>query len=374
MRVGFDARWYNESGVGVYVAELLGAMATIAHEKSLELIAYEDPLNPVPDLAAQAVTRIRVKAPKYSLASQLEFRFRSQQDRLDVFHCPFYAAPLALRCPLVITVHDLIPFIFRIYRRPKQALVKLGYRTAIKRARHVIADSANTAGDLHRVLKVRREEITTIRIAAARDYSPTGGGIEELEKLRAKYNIDSRYVMVSSARNWRTKNLQGALRALQIAVRQCGIKFQTVVYGPTDGIDALGPSAGEGLDLRRAGHVPRCDLAALFRHAEAFLMPSRYEGFGLPILEAMSCGCPVVTSNAGSLPEVAAHGAQVFSPDDSEAMGGAIAALLQSPEHRRRWQAAALARAADFSWARAAAETISVYHRVHSQAVSNRSV
>src|SRR5262249_25160400 len=273
MRVGFDARWYNESGVGVYVAELLGAMAAIAHEKRLELVAYEDPLNPVPDLAAQSVTRIPVKAPKYSLAEQWEFRFRSQQDRLDVFNSLFYAAPRALRCPLIITVHDLIPFLFRIYRRPKQALVKLGYRTAVKRARHVIADSANTAGDLHRVLKVRREEITTIRIAAARDYSLSGGGIEELEKLRAKYNIDSRYVMVASARNWRTKNLQGALGALQIAARQSGIKFQTVVYGPMDGIDALGPSAGEGLDLRLAGYVPRCDLAVLFRHAGALQMP-----------------------------------------------------------------------------------------------------
>jgi alpha-1,3-rhamnosyl/mannosyltransferase len=175
--------------------------------------------------------------------------------------------------------------------------------------------------------------------------------------------------VVSSARNWRTKNLQGALKALEIATGRTQIKFQTVIYGPSAGIDAL-DSGWEGLDLRRIGYVQRPDLAALFRHAQAFLMPSLYEGFGRPILEAMACGCPVITSNAGALLEVAGRGAQVFAPDDCAGMGAAVAKLLADPDMRRCWQGNALARAQDFSWDKAAAETISVYHRIHAQAAA----
>ena len=115
------------------------------------------------------------------------------------------------------------------------------------------------------------------------------------------------------------------------------------------------------------GYLAARDLAALFRHAELFIMPSFYEGFGLPILEAMACGCAVITSTAGSLPEVAGHGAQVFAPDDIHAMGHAVARLLCNPVELEGWRERALRRAADFSWERAANETISVYHRAYTQ-------
>jgi glycosyltransferase involved in cell wall biosynthesis len=102
----------------------------------------------------------------------------------------------------------------------------------------------------------------------------------------------------------------------------------------------------------------------LFRHARAFIMPSLYEGFGLPVLEAMSCGCPVITSTGGSLPEVAGEGAQIFAPNDVSGMGTAVAKLLTSEQNLEQWRAAALARAAQFSWDRTARETINVYRKV----------
>ena len=356
------------------MAELLRAMASI-ERRGFELVVYENPQNPVPQLGGPEVSRVPVSALRYSLAEQLEFRRRSRLDRLDVFHSPFFAIPLGLRCPVVVTVHDLIPFLFPIYNRPKQALVKMAYRMAARHARHIIADSENTAADLQRVLAVSPERITTVHIAASPEYSSRETEIDAAKRLAAKYNIGRPYVVVSSARNWRTKNLEGALQVLRAVTQKSGIKFQTVVFGPPDGIEAAGPAQRwTGLNLRQTGYLQRSDLATLLRNAEAFVMPSLYEGFGLPILEAMSCGCPVITSNAGSLLEVAGQGAQVFDPHDITSMAVAVAGLLQNPEERRRWKAAALARAADFSWTRAAAETISVYHRVHSQSVSNRSV
>src|SRR5208282_4056768 len=112
------------------------------------------------------------------------------------------------------------------------------------------------------------------------------------------------------------------------------------------------------------------DLGVLFRNAQLFIMPSLYEGFGLPVLEAMACGCPVVTSNAGSLAEVAGSGAQTFAPSDVEGMAEAVARLLTCPHEARKWKGLATRRAAAFSWKRAAEDTAAVYRRVYQN--SNR--
>jgi glycosyltransferase involved in cell wall biosynthesis len=101
----------------------------------------------------------------------------------------------------------------------------------------------------------------------------------------------------------------------------------------------------------------------LYRNATAFLLPSLYEGFGLPLLEAMSCGCAVVSSNGGSLPEVARDGAQLFDPLDIQGMAEALCTLLRKPEHLKRWREAACSRSREFSWKKAAEETIRVYHQ-----------
>ncbi|HEY6270587.1 MAG TPA: glycosyltransferase family 1 protein [Terriglobales bacterium] len=370
MRVGFDARWYNDSGVGAYVAGLLRRLAAVPRD--FDLVVYTEPGNPVPDLDALAVTMIPVRAPKYSLAEQVELSQRAREDRLDIFHAPFFVVPLRLTCPLVVTVHDLIPFFFRIYPWPKQALIKIGYRVASRRARHIIADSANTARDLHTILGIAKDRITPVHLAPAECFT-AGRRKDDLDCLEHHYSVRPPYVIAASARNWRTKNLETALGAISQAKRESGGAFQTVVYGPPDGIrDLSAEDRWPGLSLRKTGYVPAMDLARLFRHARAFVMPSLYEGFGLPIVEAMACGCPVITSNAGSLPEVAGDGAQVFTPSDVLGMAGAIAALLTDQENFDRWRDAALRRAADFSWERTAEQTISVYHRIHDQRLRAR--
>ncbi len=119
-----------------------------------------------------------------------------------------------------------------------------------------------------------------------------------------------------------------------------------------------------------AGYVPAAELGILFRNAHAFLMPSLYEGFGLPVLEAMSCGCAVITSTGGSLPEIAGNGAQLFAPMDINGMAQAIASLLLNPAELTRWRERARTRAADFSWSKAAEQTVSVYHRTWQRAMA----
>lgn len=357
LRVGFDARWYNDSGVGTYVAGLLAALSRSA---GFELIVYEDPVNPVPDLAPDCV-RKPVRSGKYSPGAQIELARLCRQDQLHLFHSPFYTVPFLAGCPAVITVHDLIPFLFPVYSPAKQTLVKLGYKAAVKKAAHVIAVSEHTARDLQNILHLPAERVTVIHNGARRDLFQPAQQPNESQYLREKYEVQPPYVMAASARNWHTKNLPAALGAVALARQISGTNFQIVIFGPQEGLKASGSAPDNLLAL---GHIPAPDLAVLFRNAHAFIAPSLYEGFGLPVLEAMSCGCPVIASDRGSLPEIVGSGGQVFGPFDIPAMAHAVAELLCRPDVLQRWRNSALQSARDFSWERAAQETLKVYHHV----------
>jgi glycosyltransferase involved in cell wall biosynthesis len=366
MRVGFDARWYNDSGVGKYVAELVPALV----RAGCELVVYVDPGNPAPGLENFSAKVVPVRSGKYSLSSQFELRHRAKQDKLDLFHSPFYMPPLALPCPLIITIHDLIPFLFTVYpfyRWPKQQMVRAGYRAAVKRAAHVIVDSQQTSDDLQKILSVQAKQITPIHLAAGKAFrSVSTAG--ELQCLQKKFLLQAPYIVVASSNNWKTKNLEGALTALEIARKSMGVEFQTLIYGPPEGFHAAGgKKRWPTLDIHYAGYLEMRELAAIFRHAHAFVMPSLYEGFGLPLVEAMSCGCPVITSNRGALPEIAGNGAQCFDPFDIPKMVNAVVELVRSPSELERRRSAALQRSVDFSWDKAAFETFWVYHHVHHQ-------
>ena len=364
MRIGFDARWYNDSGVGTYVAELLRALNALQAQSEFELVVYEDPRNPVPTLDGTSVQRIPLGAGKYSPFGQTALRQRARQDHLDTFHSPFYPIPLGISCPVVVTLHDLIPFLFRIDNPLKQFLVKSGYRVAAARSSHIITVSQRTADDVKQILRVPPEKITVIHNAVSDShFHPRSSPVESIY-LAECFGVRPPYVTVGSAHNWQTKNLTSALRALTLAQQQTAVKFQTVVYGPPQGLHAAGgPDRWKELNVVITGHLPAADLGRLFRGAHLLLFPSLYEGFGLTILEAMSCACAVITSTAGSLPEVAGDGAQKFDPLDLNGMANAAACLLSNPDELSVWQARALKRSADFSWSKAAQETLSVYDR-----------
>jgi glycosyltransferase involved in cell wall biosynthesis len=370
MRIGFDATWYNESGVGTYIAGLLKALAQ--HGEDIELIVFEDRARPVRDIEHLDVARVPMRSSKFSLGEQLEFREHCKQRHVDVFHTPYqYGVPLFLPCPLVTTVHDLIPLLFRTRDWHKQImampLVRLGCRVAAFRARHIIADSTNTARDVERILGAPASRVTPVHLAAASDVFHSTASPNEREALAAKYGLSFPYAVVGSAGcNWRTKNLDAALESLALARRRSESDFQVAIYGPRTAIEKVrNKTLLSELDIRYLGYVPVEDMGALFRHAHLFIMTSLYEGFGLPILEAMSCGCPVITSNGGSLAEVAANGAQVFCPWDTAGMSHAVALLLGDTAERERWRTRAHARASHFSWEKAAEQTLAVYRRVY---------
>jgi glycosyltransferase involved in cell wall biosynthesis len=220
-------------------------------------------------------------------------------------------------------------------------------------------------------LKVPKHRISTVHLAVSRkDFHPNPYH-DELNYAHKKYGITVPYVVVASPRNWRTKNLATALDALVLTQKESASSFQTVMYGPRGDGAAL---AGNGriLNVVQTGFIPAADLGIVFRNAAAFIFPSLYEGFGLPLLEAMSCGCPVISSNSGSLGEIAGEGAQVFDPMDATGMANAIVGLLADPGCRTRWRSRALTRATAFSWEKAVAQTIAVYRHVARQSAYQR--
>jgi len=360
MRIGFDGRWYGPSGVGNYVSELLQAMGSL--DENIEIILYEDPRNALEHIKTDRIQKVPVHARRYSAQEQFELALRCRADRLDVFHSPFYVTPWFARCPVVVTIHDLIPFLFKIYSLPKQEVIKLGYRMAVLKAARVIADSENTASDLCSILGVRSEKIRVVHLATSRDHFHARQEAGELEYLLTRYGVRPPYVLTLSAKNWGTKNLSVVLEALSICRQQIGSNFQIVIVGPPDGFhEASRRSAAQLENVALTGFVPTVDLAKLYRGAHVFLMGSKYEGFGLPLLEAMSCGCAVVCSSGGSLAEVAGGGALLVDPEDAVGMGQAVARLLCDPSEHLRQQTVAKKRAADFSWEKVARQTVSVY-------------
>jgi glycosyltransferase involved in cell wall biosynthesis len=361
IRIGFDARWYTTSGVGMYVANLLECMGEL-EDDDFEIVAYEFADNPVP-VVSKRIRKQIVKGGKYSLAGQLELARRCRIDRLDLFHAPFYIVPIAAPCPVVCTIHDLIAFLFPIYNPVHQSIVKLGYRVAVRKASRIITVSETTKRDLELILSVPLRKITRIYNAYSQSTYHEIAEPGERVYLRQRYGIEGEYVLTLSAGNWRTKNLTTALQAMIVAAQRSDVRFRPVIVGPEEGFRASGMS-GSLQNALVTGYVPKEDLPRFYRNAAAFLSVSLYEGFGIPLAEAMGCGCPCIISNGGSLPEIAGNAAPVFDCRDAEGMADAIVRVLQDAAYREELSRRGLRRSAEFSYEVLARETLRLYREI----------
>jgi glycosyltransferase involved in cell wall biosynthesis len=361
MRIGIDGRWYNDSGVGKYTAELIAALDCL--ERDQELIVFESPANPVPLKNPKKVLKVPVESRKYSVAEQFSLPRLCHRYSLDVFHSPFYLVPWMVSCPVVVTIHDVIPFLFDIYPAWKTRMVKAGYWASAKKASHVVTDSQATAEDAREILSVPRDKISAIPLAVSPRIFNAEANPSEPRYLEEKFNIRCPYIMLIGAGNWKTKNFHRAFEAIEICRQQLEWEFATVFAG-NDLWLRLHPQLGSNIPVIATGYVSEADLSILYRHAQVFLFASEYVGFGFPVLEAMSCGCPVICSNAGSLPEVAGDAALGVDPRDSAAMANALFLMMSDASLRSDYRRRSIGRAAQFSWERTASEVFNVYQKV----------
>ena len=286
----------------------------------------------------------------------------------DLVHETFHFPPFfgSARFTKIMTIHDVTPFV--LTRRNMNLQKWLWHRLFVpplaRRAHHVLTDSHHSKEDIVRILRLPPEKVSAVHLAAEPCFYPRER--EEIERVRAHYQLPKRFLLFVGTIEPR-KNLVRLVRAFERAAGRMG-DTALVIAGPLGWryrpiLQAVQRSPARERILM-PGRIAQEDLPALYSAAVAFVYPSYYEGFGLPPLEAMQCGCPVVTSNVSSLPEVVGDAALTVNPTSVEELATALERILQDDQLRLGLHERGLQRASQFSWERCAKETLTVYERV----------
>jgi glycosyltransferase involved in cell wall biosynthesis len=367
-----DARTVTDHfpGIGRYVFNLARAMAPLL-EPDEQLILLYDPTRTSPwNLASLADSQTRlVEMPisPFSLRQQWLLPRLLRSLRADLYHSPYYLMPYRPGIPTLLTIYDLIPWRYPRYFSTRTRLVyRYATALALRAAARVTTISDASRRDLLAFYQLLPQSVTTIQLAADPLFRPVAP--QDVSSLRFRLGLADDYLLYVGS-NKPHKNLIRLVEAWAIVNRKSEIVNQKLVIA---GVwDARYPQAKirvEELGLRESirflGPVAEADLPALYGGATAFVFPSEYEGFGLPVLEAMACGVPVACANVSSLPEVAGQAALYFDPFDVVEIADTLDRLLCTPDLQAKLRQQSLARAAQFSWERAAHETLQLYRAV----------
>jgi len=364
VRVAIDIRKIHDFGIGTYVRNVVRELARQDHDTDFLLISR--PADK--DLAAEIGPNFRAvidRSGNYSVREQVSVPLLLTRERVDVFHAPHYVLPPLVRCPSVVTIHDCIHLMFPQYlpNRLATAYARALMWNATHRASHVLTVSEASKRDILRFFRIPPERITVAHNALDESFG-TGPDDEHVERVRERFQLHDPFVLyVGNIKPH--KNVDRLIEA-----------FALVRTGPLAHVKLLiiGDEISKYPTLRRAVHrlklhkhvrflgfVDERTLAALYRLATVFAFPSLYEGFGLPPLEAMASGTPVVTSNVSSLPEVVGDAAIQVTPEDVHAIAHGLRRVLLDDALRAEMREKGLARAAEYSWARTVATIRRIY-------------
>ncbi|HEY7803172.1 MAG TPA: glycosyltransferase family 1 protein, partial [Orrella sp.] len=279
--------------------------------------------------------------------------------KADVHWGPTFVLPMIRVCPMVVTIHDMTFELFAHAHEPiKRIYFPFMIRRAVKRATHVLCISQSTADDLTRLVKTSQGKVVITPLAARQIRGP----LEACAAADACALPTQPYLLYVGTLEPR-KNLARLLQAWQSLDVTERADYQLVIVGVKGWmIESLLAQAHESAQHRAAvevvGHVSNSSLDALLKHATAFVYPSLYEGFGLPVIEAMAAGVPVLTSNVGATREIAHDAALLVDPHSVPAIKDGLSSLLQDQALRQRLAAAGLARAAKYDWSRTGTLTL----------------
>lgn len=365
MRIGIDGRYIADHypGIGRYTFSLVEALSRLAPDATFVVAVQPSQPNSRYDLGQLAARpNVRLEPftlPPRSLLEQGCWLQAARRWSLDVFHAPYFYMPYALPCPSVVTVYDLIPLVFpQGFSAAQRLTFHLTMGLALRTARAVIAISSTTRADLLRYFNLSPDRVHVTPLATDANFYPRPPA--EVAAVRARYGLPERYILYVGI-NKPHKNLPRLVEAyakiegappLVLAGREDARYPQARVR-----VEALGLSER----VCFPGDIVSADLPALYSGASLFVFPSLYEGFGLPPLEAMACGVPVICSNRASLPEIVGDAALTFDPEDVEAIASAMRRVLDNASLRDNLRQRGLARAAQFSWERTAQETFKIY-------------
>ena len=364
LRIGFDGRTLTSPAAGVrrYASQLLKALSALGEPMQLVILGGAA----TADVPAGCE---RVGEPPHPPTnagwSIVGLPWAARRSRVDVLHAPAYTGPFWSAMPVVLTIHDVSyarhPEWFP-YRR--DGLRRAFYRRCALSAAAVITDSAFSAAEIRAAYGIQRERITVVPLGVESPAMHAAGSSGQALPSRVRTPF-----LLHVGDLHERRNLQTVVSALKIARQshQEMASVSLVLAGVDRGVgDALRDQAArEGLGdaVIVLGTVPEPQLWAMYRCAAALVYPSRYEGFGLPVLEAMSCGTPVIASEAASIPEVVGDAGILVDPVDVAGWSSALIRVLTDSGLQERLRRAGRERAAAFSWTRTAQATLDVYRR-----------
>lgn len=370
MRIGIDttAMPRQRVGAGNYIFNL--TRAVLAHDTQNDYVVFAK-ASDLPDLAIHSLRAMPIVSAsdislKRILWEQIRLPMLVRKLRLDVLHSPHYTMPWFAGCRSVVTFHDMIFFLYpELHTTYKTIFFRTMILVSLRRAQMIIADSESTRRDVLRLLHADPMKIVTVPLGVSSLYRP----LDHSGAIRQTYHLPDKFILFVGVLEPR-KNLTTLIRAFRL-LRDRGCLHALVIVGRKGWMYADLFREVERLNLRDqvifTGYVPEADLPGLFNAAEFFVYPSVYEGFGLPVLEAMACGTPVITSNVSSMPEIVDDAGVLIDPNNVEELAEQMFVLAANADKRIELRTKGLARARLFSWERTARETIAVYARVLEQ-------
>lgn len=353
VRIGIDARKLHDFGIGTYIRNLVRELARLDQSTEFVLLCRPGDVGVITALGPNFRPVIET-AGNYSIAEQVKVPLALRREGVTLFHAPHYVLPPLVHCRSVVTIHDCIHLMFPQYLPNRVALTyaRTSMAMASKRATRVLTVSETSKHDIIRFFGTDPAKIDVIYNAFDERFGVEPNE-EDVVRVRERYQLHDEFVLYAG--NVKPhKNLDRLIDAFQL-VRQRGLDHLKLVM--------IGDDISKYASLRRAvhkyqlhnhvrflGYLPEETLAVMYRLAGVFVFPSLYEGFGLPPLEAMASGTPVVTSNVSSLPEVAGDAAQLVDPYDPDSIADGIYRVLSDVDLRRSLRQKGLVRARQFSW------------------------
>jgi glycosyltransferase involved in cell wall biosynthesis len=367
LRIAIDARKLHDYGIGTYVRNVIRQLACQDRTSEYVLLCHPDDCRAVNALG-ENFRAIPDRARPYSFREQISVPMDLRREGVQLFHAPHYVLPPLVPCRSVVTIHDCIHLMFPQYLPNRLAW---GYARAVMwaathRSDRVLTVSESSKRDILRFFHIPPEKVDVIYNGIDERFW-TAPPEELIVRVRERYQLTDPFLLYAG--NIKPhKNVERLIEAFH-RLRDGGFPDLKLLI--------IGDQVSKYAALRRAVHrhhlhqhvrflgfVPTEMLAVLYRLADVFVFPSLYEGFGLPPLEAMASGTPVVTSNVSSLPEVAGDAALLVDPRDPDAIAGAVRMVLTDRTLREDLRRRGLARARNFSWERSVARIRQIYAEV----------